>query len=73
MKLVVKDVLAITIVALYAVIALALMIWNMVSEAGDMVHYFNQMGKANFLLGPVGFVLGHYFRGEPIERGRADV
>lgn len=58
-----KNVLAIGIVGLYVVVTLAILGWNLISDAGDLAHFFDQMGKANFLLGPVGFVLGHYFGG----------
>lgn len=55
-----RHVLALIIVGLYAVVTLALLAYNMCS--GDMSSFFEQMNKANFLLGPVGFVIGGYFR-----------
>ena len=50
--------------SLILVVTLVLLGWNMFSGAGDMGSFFDQMGKANFLLGPVGFVIGYYFKRE---------
>jgi hypothetical protein len=60
----VRNFLAFSIVGLYILVTLVLLGWNMFSEAGDMGSFFDQMGKANFLLGPVGFVIGYYFKRE---------
>jgi hypothetical protein len=57
-----RTIIAFLIVGLYIVVTLTLLFWNIFSEAGDVGLFFNQMGKANFLLGPVGFVMGYYFR-----------
>jgi hypothetical protein len=60
----IKNILALAIVGLYIIVTLILLVWNMTSAAGDIGMFFDQMSKANFLLGPVGFVLGYYFKKE---------
>lgn len=60
----VKKIIALSIIGLYVFVTIVILFWNILGEAGDMGHFFDQMGKANFLLGPVGFVIGYYFRKE---------
>lgn len=57
-----RSIIALSIVSLYILVVLTLLVWNMVSQAGDMGLFFDHLNKANFLLGPVGFVMGYYFR-----------
>ena len=57
-----RSIIALTIVGLYLVVVLTLLVWNIVSDAGDMGLFFDHLNKANFLLGPVGFVMGYYFK-----------
>lgn len=59
-----KNVIALMVVALYMLVVLFLLVANTVGDGGDIAAFFEQMNKANFLLGPVGFVMGHYFRAE---------
>ncbi len=66
-KMKAREVLAYSVVGLYIVVTLTLLISNVASEAGDMGLFFDQMSKANFLLGPVGFVMGYYFKKEKEE------
>ena len=56
--------MAFTIVGLYAVVVLSLLGWGLFSKHGDPGLFFKYMAQANFLLGPVGFVLGYYFKKE---------
>ena len=61
-----RTIIALSIVGLYLVVVLTLMIWNLTSEVGDISMFFDQLNKANFLLGPVGFVMGYYFKKENV-------
>lgn len=58
----VKSIISLAVIGLYVLVTITLLIWNIRGEAGDMGLFFDQMSKANFLLGPVGFVMGYYFR-----------
>ncbi|MDN3521151.1 hypothetical protein [Halomonas ramblicola] len=57
-----RNIIALLVIGLYLIVVLSLLVWNMVSEAGDMGLFFDHLNKANFLLGPVGFVMGYYFK-----------
>lgn len=57
-----RSIIALSVVGLYLTVVLVLLVWNMVSDAGDMGLFFDHLNKANFLLGPVGFVMGYYFK-----------
>lgn len=57
-----RTIIALSIVGLYLVVVLTLMVWNLNSKNGDISMFFEQINKANFLLGPVGFVMGYYFK-----------
>ena len=58
----IRGLLAVMIVGLYVFVVVVLLI-NQVSDRtwGDISEFFVQMSQANFLLAPVGFVLGYYF------------
>jgi hypothetical protein len=57
-----RTIIALSIIGLYIGVVIALMAWNMLSSSGDMGIFFDHLNKANFLLGPVGFVMGYYFK-----------
>ncbi len=59
-----RAIIALSVVGLYIVVVLTLLVWNMKSPGGDMGRFFDYLNRANFLLGPVGFVMGYYFKGE---------
>ncbi len=59
----IRELIAIVIVGLYAIVLLSILCWSLFGD-GDPGMFFEYMGKANFLLGPVGFVLGYYFKVE---------
>lgn len=59
-----RTLIAILIVGLYVTVVLTLLVWAMISESGDLNLFFDLLNKANFLLGPVGFVMGYYFKKE---------
>lgn len=59
-----RTVIAVSIVGLYFIVVLTLLVWAMVSESGDLNQFFDLLNKANFLLGPVGFVMGYYFKND---------
>ena len=59
-----RTIISVSIVGLYIVVVLTLLVWSMVSESGDLNHFFDLLNKANFLLGPVGFIMGYYFKNE---------
>lgn len=68
-----RTLIALSIVWLYIVVVITLLAWSMLSEAGDIGLFFDYLNKANFLLGPVGFVMGYYFKKEGTsEPGKAD-
>jgi hypothetical protein len=62
-----RAVIALSVVGLYLVVVLTLLVWNIMSPGGDMGLFFDYLNRANFLLGPVGFVMGYYFKGEKKE------
>lgn len=57
-----RTVIALSIVGLYVTVVLVLLVWSLMSKAGDIGQFFDFLNKANFLLGPVGFVMGYYFK-----------
>lgn len=57
-----RTIIALSVVGLYLFVVLSLLFWSMFSEAGDMGMFFDHLNRANFLLGPVGFVMGYYFK-----------
>jgi len=57
-----RTIVALSIVGLYLVVVLSMLYWSLFSEAGDISGFFEHLNKANFLLGPVGFVMGYYFK-----------
>jgi hypothetical protein len=57
-----KDIISLSVVGLYVFVTLVLLFWNIASAGGDVSLFFEQMSKGNFLLGPLGFILGHYFK-----------
>lgn len=61
MKNGIRSTIALSIIFLYIIVTIVLLAYNLFSSSGDMYHFFDQMGKANFLLGPVGFIIGFYF------------
>jgi hypothetical protein len=62
-----KAIIALSVVGLYIVVVLTLLMWNMKSPGGDMGRFYDYFNKAYFLLGPVGFVMGCYFKGEKVK------
>lgn len=57
----VRHCLALGIGGLYVVVTLSLLVYCLASPSSDMAAFFEKMEKANFLLAPVGFVMGYYF------------
>ena len=57
-----RTAIALSIVGLYVTVVLVLLGWALTSEKGDIGQFFEFLNKANFLLGPVGFVMGYYFK-----------
>lgn len=57
-----RRTIALSIVGLYATVVLALLSWSLFHPDGDISAFFEHLNKANFLLGPVGFVMGYYFK-----------
>ena len=57
-----RSIIALSVVGLYLIVVLTLLGWTMASTAGDMGLFFEHLNRANFLLGPVGFVMGYYFK-----------
>lgn len=55
----IRSVIAVMVVGLYVVATLTILVWCV--WAKDVGAFMEQMAAANFLLGPVGFVLGYYF------------
>lgn len=57
-----RMIISLSIIGLYITVVLSLLIWSMVSDEGDIAHFFNYLSDANVLLGPVGIILGYYLR-----------
>jgi len=64
-----RTFIAAAIVSLYVVVVCTLLVWSMFSQAGDIGLFFDYLNKANFLLGPVGFVMGYYFKNGETKEG----
>ena len=58
-----RTTVALLIVGLYLVVVLTMLFWSLFHHDGDIAAFFENLNKANFLLGPVGFVMGYYFKG----------
>ena len=57
-----RTTIALSIVGLYAIVVLTMLFWSLFHPDGDISSFFENLNKANFLLGPVGFVMGYYFK-----------
>ncbi|MGP5309250.1 hypothetical protein [Vreelandella alkaliphila] len=57
-----RTTIALSIVGLYATVVLVMLFWSLFHHEGDISAFFENLNKANFLLGPVGFVMGYYFK-----------
>lgn len=57
-----RTTIALSIVGLYATVVLVMLFWSLFHPDGDVGAFFEHLNKANFLLGPVGFVMGYYFK-----------
>ncbi len=57
-----RTIMALSIVGLYISVVLILLLWSIISDEGDLNHYFVLLNNTNFLLWPVGFVMGYYFK-----------
>ncbi|GBL00741.1 hypothetical protein VH1709_contig00050-0058 [Vibrio harveyi] len=57
-----RTTIALSIVGLYATVVLVMLVWSLFHTDGDISAFFENLNKANFLLGPVGFVMGYYFK-----------
>lgn len=62
-----RTVIALSIVGLYAIVILSMLFWSLFTTEGDISGFFEHLNKANFLLGPVGFVMGYYFKNSEVE------
>ena len=57
-----RTIIALFIVGLYVAVVLIMLSWSLFHQEGDIAAFFENLNKANFLLGPVGFVMGYYFK-----------
>lgn len=57
-----RTTIALSIVGLYSTVVLTMLFWSLFHPDGDISAFFENLNKANFLLGPVGFVMGYYFK-----------
>lgn len=57
-----RTAIALSIVGLYITVVLVMLFWSLFHPDGDISAFFENLNKANFLLGPVGFVMGYYFK-----------
>ena len=57
-----RTIVALSIVGLYLIVVLTMLGWSLFHQEGDISAFFDNLNKANFLLGPVGFVMGYYFK-----------
>lgn len=63
-KTIIKSIIALLVIGLYVIVTLTILIFTLRQPGGDVPMFFDRMSNANFLLGPVGFVIGYYFRQE---------
>ena len=57
-----RTIIAISIIGLYLTVVLTMLFWSLFHKDGDITAFFENLNKANFLLGPVGFIMGYYFK-----------